>query len=344
MLDVARHFFSVPDVERFVDLMAYYKLNRLHLHLTDDQGWRIAIKSRPRLASHGGSTAVGGGAGGYYSQRDYSALVAYAASRYVTVVPEIDLPGHANAALASYPELTCDGEAPPLYTGIEVGFSSLCIGKQTTYSFVRDVIGELARLTPGPYIHVGGDEAAATKPADYAAFVRRLQEIVAAHGKQMVGWEEIAQADPAPPVIVQHWQGDAVERAVQRGAKVVMSPATRAYMDMKYDSATRLGLDWAGYTSVQQAYSWDPSTEVAGVSEADVVGVEAPLWSETLGTMADVEFMAFPRLLGYAEIGWSPAGGRSWGEYRKRLASHGPRLAALGVRFYRSPEVPWPRR
>ena len=178
MLDVARHFRPVKDVKRFIDLIALYKLNRLHLHLSDDQGWRIAISKWPRLATHGGQTEVGGGRGGYYTQRQYSDLVEYAAARYVEIVPEIDMPGHVHAALSSYPKLSCDGKPTPLYTGIDVGFSTLCVDKPVTYDFVSDVIGELARLTPGPFIHIGGDEAAATKPADYVKFVRRVQQIV----------------------------------------------------------------------------------------------------------------------------------------------------------------------
>jgi hexosaminidase len=346
MLDVARHFFSVGDVKRFVDLMALYKLNRLHLHLSDDQGWRIAIGSWPRLATHGGSTEVGGGKGGYYTQRQYSAIVAYARSRYVEVVPEIDMPGHVHAVLSSYPKLACDGKPAPLYTGVEVGFSSLCTGKELTYSFVDDVVGELAALTPGPWFHVGGDEAAATKAADYVRFLDRVQEIVERHGKHVIGWEEIGRAMLAPGTVVQHWNPDPGKaalsrRAVGQGAKVIMSPAAKAYLDMKYDSSTRLGLRWAGYTSVRDAYAWDPGRQVPGVGVRDVLGVEAPLWSETTETIADVEFLAFPRLIGIAEIGWSPARGRSWSEYRLRLAAQGPRLEALGVSFYRSPDVPW---
>jgi hexosaminidase len=342
MLDVARHFFGAEDIKRTIDLLAYYKMNRLHLHLSDDQGWRIAIGAWPNLAAHGGSTEVGGGPGGYYTQAEYADIVAYAQSHYITVVPEIDMPGHSNAALASYAELNCGGLAPPLYTGIEVGFSSLCIDREITFQFVDDVIREIADLTPGPYFHIGGDETSATEPDDYVRFVERVQGIVQAHGKQMVGWEETAQADLSPTSIAQHWSSDLAQRAVQQGAKVVMSPASRAYLDMKYDESTPLGLRWAGYIDVQTAYAWDPATQVAGVSESDVLGVEAPLWSETLETLADVEFMAFPRLPGYAEIGWSPLEGRSWDDYRLRLAVHGPRLAAMGVNFYRSPEVPWP--
>jgi hexosaminidase len=342
MLDVARHFFGVEDVKRFVDLMTLYKLNRLHLHLTDDQGWRLAIRSWPRLTTHGGSTQVGGGRGGFYTAAEYRSIVEYASSRHVTVVPEIDMPGHTNAALASYPELTCDGVAPPLYTGIDVGFSSLCATSERTYEFVADVVREVAALTPGPYVHIGGDEAKATRPAEYLAFIRRVAGIVRATGKRLVGWEEIGRTDLRPGTIVQHWHDERVtRRAARQGAKLVMSPATRAYLDMKYDPSTRLGLDWAGTTDVRNAYEWDPVAQIQGLSEQQVLGVEAPLWSETLRTMADVEHMAFPRLAGIAEVGWSPTRDRSWSEYRVRLGAQGPRLRALGVNFYRAPGVPW---
>ncbi len=346
MLDVARHFFRVDDVERLIDAMAAYKLNRLHLHLSDDQGWRIAIRSWPKLALHGGSTSVGGGPGGYYTQRQYRQLVAYAQSRFVTIVPEIDMPGHVEAALSSYPELSCDGKARPLFTGIDVGFSSLCTSKPVVYRFIDQVVGELARITPGPWFHIGGDEAAATALTDYVRFVERAQRIVRKYGKQLIGWEEIARATLPPKSIVQHWNVEPEKsalsgQAVKQGAKVIMSPADKSYLDMKYDPKTRLGLHWAGYTSVRDSYTWDPATELAGVKEADVLGVEAPLWTETLTTLADLEYMAFPRLLGIAEIAWSPRGGRSWPEYRLRLAAQGPRLRAMGVEFYRAPEIPW---
>jgi hexosaminidase len=346
MLDVARHFRPGRDVRRFVDLMALYKLNRLHLHLSDDQGWRIAIPSWPRLATHGGSTQVGGGKGGYYTERQYSEIVRYAAARYVEVVPEIEMPGHVHAALSSYPELTCDGKALPLYTEIGVGFSTLCIDKPETYEFVSDVVGELARLTPGPFVHIGGDEATATKPADYVKFVRRVEEIVRSYGKRMIGWEEIGRVKVHRSTVVQHWNLDAGQtalaaRAAARGAKVIMSPADHAYLDMKYDSSTQLGLKWAGYTSVRDAYAWEPTRQVPGVGAASVLGVEAPLWSETVRSMADAEYLAFPRLIGIAEIGWSPMRGRSWADYRTRLGAQAPLLRALGVNFYRSPEIPW---
>jgi hexosaminidase len=341
MLDVARHFFSVAEVKRIIDLAAFYKLNRLHLHLSDDQGWRLEIKSWPKLATLGGSTAVDNDPGGYYTQADYAEIVAYAQARYIIVVPEFDMPGHTNAALASYPELNCDGVAPALYTGTEVGFSSLCTSKAITYRFVDDVIREVAALTPGPYIHIGGDEAAATQPADYQQFVERVQDIVQSHRKQMVGWGDIASTRLSTSSIAQSWSGDVAAKAIPQGARVIISTASKAYLDMKYDDATPLGLQWAGNISVEDAYTWDPATQVAGVSEADILGVEAPLWSETLRTIGDIEYMAFPRLPGIAEIGWSPAAGRRWDEYRLRLAAQGKRMDALGVNFYRAPEIKW---
>jgi hexosaminidase len=342
MLDVSRHFFNVEDVKRFIDLLAYYKLNVFHMHLTDDQGWRLMINSWPNLAVHGGSTEVGGGAGGYYTQEVYAEIVAYAQSRYITVVPEIDLPGHTNAALSSYPELNCDGEAPALYTGTEVGFSSLCIDKEITYAFLDDVIGELAALTPGPFIHVGGDEAHATSAEDYIKFMDRIQVIVGKYGKRMIGWDEIAKSELLPTSVVQYWRPDQDRLDLKPGVEVIVSPASKAYMDMKYDPSTSLGLDWAGMINVKDGYTWDPAVKLANLTGSAILGVEAPLWSETLETINDVEYMAFPRLPGYAEIGWTPQARRNWDNYRARLASHGPRLSAMGVNYYKSPMVPWP--
>jgi hexosaminidase len=342
MLDVARHFFGVEDVERYVDLLAYYKMNMVHLHLSDDQGWRISIKAWPRLTEIGGSTEVGGRTGAlFYTQAQYARIVAYARDRYVTVVPEIDMPGHTNAALASYPELSCNGVAPELYTGIEVGFSSFCLGKPITASFVKDVVGEIAALTPGPYFHMGGDETPSMDPALYAAFVEATQAAVNAAGKSLIGWEEAANARLASGTVVQQWDRGVIQKAVEQGAKVIFSPSKRAYLDMKYDRSTRLGQDWAGHIGVRKAYEWDPATYSPSVAEGDVLGVEAPLWTETLTTMGDVEYMALPRLAGIAEIGWSSSAGRSWEEYRYRLGAQGPRLENMGVRFFRAPEVPW---
>jgi len=346
MLDVARHFFTVAQVERYLDQIALYKVNRLHLHLADDQGWRIAINGWDRLTSYGGSTQVGGGPGGYYTQSDYQAIVQYAQARHITVIPEIDMPGHTNAALASYPELNCDGQAPPLYTGTDVGFSSLCVGKPITYQFLDDVIGQLAALTPGPYLHLGGDEAQSTTAADYATFVTRVQQIATAHGKSMIGWHDIANTTLEPTTVAQFWgtgtTDAAVAGAAQHGTKVVMSPANRSYLDMKYTRRTVLGQDWAGVIEVKKAYDWNPGAYLSGVTESSVLGVEAPLWTETITSSADIEYMAFPRLAAIAELGWSPQATHDWTAFRSRLAAQGPAWKVLGINYYRSPQISWP--
>jgi len=343
MLDVSRHFIDAEAVKRYIDLLALYKLNRLHLHLADDQGWRIEITSRPNLAAIGGSTQVGGGPGGYYTKAQFADIVAYATSRFITVVPEIDMPGHTNAALASYPELNCDGVSPPLYTGIRVGFSTLCVTKEETYTFVNDVVREIAALVPTPYFHMGGDEVEKLTHDQYLRFVERVQSIITANGKQMIGWGETAPAKLAPTTVVQHWKRDSSALHVARGGKVILSPGPKTYLDMKYDSTTVLGLRWAGLIEVRDAYDWNPATLLPEIPESGLLGVEAPLWAETLVKLEDYEYMAFPRLIALAEVGWSPQSARNWDAFRLRLGEHGPRLSALGVNYYRSLQIPWTR-
>jgi hexosaminidase len=355
MLDVARHFFSVEDVKRYIDLLSYYKINILHLHLSDDQGWRIEIKSWPNLTAIGGQSQVGGGKGGFYTQEQYKEIVAYAQSRFITIVPEIDLPGHTNAALVSYPGELLPG--PPIkleareksrpiagqpHTGIEVGFSTLTLKKETTFKFVNDVIREIASITPGPYFHIGGDEAQVTKKPDYIAFVNRFKEIVKANGKIMIGWEEIAQADLDSTAITQFWHSrEYAKMASEKGSRIIFSPSTKVYLDMQYDSTSRIGLHWAAYIEVDSSYQWDPTKLVPGIGREQIMGVEAPLWTETVLTMDDIEYLVFPRLPGIAEIGWTPSSSRNWDDYKVRLSNHAKSWKAMGIDFYRSPKVEW---
>jgi hexosaminidase len=340
MLDVARHFFSVEEVKRYIDLLALYKINRLHLHLADDQGWRIEIKSWPELTARGGRSEVGGGTGGYYTQQQYAELVSYAADRFITVVPEIDMPGHTNAGLSSYAELNCSGRAPEPYTGIEVGFSALCVEKDVTYKFIDDVVREIAGMTPGAYFHAGGDEVKTLTPDQYKQFIERVQTIVQAHGKQMIGWDEIASATLLPTSIVQHWRPEASRAQLAASPRLILSPANRVYLDMKYDEQTVLGLRWAGFVSVQKTYDWDPDKD-GGVPPDKIVGIEAPLWTETVATVHDLEFMAFPRIAALADLGWAPAATHDWQAFTLRLGAQAPRWTALGVNFYRAPEIQW---
>lgn len=341
MLDVARHFFPPEDVEQLIDMAAAYKLNILHLHLSDDQGWRLEIEAYPELTEVGAATEVGGGPGGHYTQEEYTALVDYATDRGITVVPEIDMPGHTNAALVSLPGLSCDGQAPDPYVGTQVGFSSLCIDSELTYEFVETVVGELADLTPGPYIHIGGDEADATDPADYQVFMQRVVGIVAAQGKVPVGWDDMATVPVDGEALVQYWQSpENAVAASEQGMGVIMSPAQVAYLDMKHTEHLP-GNTWAGSIDSRVGYEWDPRTMVHGLPGEAVLGLEAPLWTELVPDRDRMQQMLLPRLPGYAELGWSPPEGRFWDEYRVRLAAQEPRWVASGWTYTEDPGVPW---
>ena len=373
MLDVARHFHPVATVKAYIDRAASLKFNALHLHLTDDQGWRLELSSRPRLTEVASGTSVGGDPGGFYTQADYREIVEYAASRHLIVVPEIDVPGHSHAVGLAYPELA---EAPVLsdhiaqvaetygggmptagvpYDGMAVGFSSLRIHEEATYDFLADVFGEVARLTPGPYLHIGGDEALGTDPADFAVFMERASAIVADLGKTPVTWHEAGSAAGLhPDTIGQYWgfvtptdgMDDKTRAFVAHGAQVILSPSDAIYLDMKPDAGSRLGLTWAnGPTSVERSYSWEPAAIIDGVSEADILGVEAPLWTETVRDLDDIDALAFPRIAAAAEAAWSPAVGasdlRTWESFRERVGTLGPLWTVLGIRFPASPEIPW---
>ena len=236
---------------------------------------------------------------------------------------------------ASYAELNCDGVAQPLYTGTNVGFSSLCVDKEITYTFLDDVLRELAELTAGPYIHIGGDEAMSTPPDAYLRFMQRVQPLVQKYGKKVVGWEELGQAPLLPGTLVQQWNTEPARvvhtlQAVEQGAKVIVSPASRTYLDMKYDADTPLGLQWAGLVPVRDAYDWEPTSYLAGVGEAQVIGVEAPLWAETLRTLKEIEYMVLPRLPGIAEIGWSPRQRAELGRVPHPPGGPGPALGCHG--------------
>lgn len=373
MLDVARHFHPVETVKAYIDHAATLKLNALHLHLSDDQGWRIHLHSRPRLTEVASSTAVGGDPGGFYTTDDYREIVAHAASRHMLVVPEIDMPGHTHAIGLAYPDLVeepvftdvmresaaATGEALPEsgapYEGIAVGFSSLRIHDEATYDFAADVFGELAGMTPGPYLHLGGDEALGTSDDDFALFVSRVSGIIADLGKTPVAWHEAGLArDLADTTIGQYWgfmtptdgMDEKARAFVRNGAQLILSPADAIYLDMAYPDGPELGLTWAnGPTSVQRAYEWEPASLIDGIDEADILGIEAPLWSETVRTRADIETMAFPRVAAAAEAAWSPATDasdlRTWHSFRARVGALGPLWTSLGIGFHPSREIAW---
>lgn len=338
MLDVARHFFDVEDVKKYIDVLSYYKINTLHLHLSDDQGWRIEIKSWPKLTEIGGLTEVGDQPGGFYTQEQYTEIVNYAAKHHITIVPEIDMPGHTNAASVSYPILNGNGKPLKPYKGTRVGFSTFDTKKDTVYTFIDDVVGEIATLSPGPYFHIGGDESHVTKKDDYVYFINKVEKIVQKHGKQLIGWDEVANTEIDSTSIAQIWlSNENKQKAIKKGMKIILSPSDKSYLDMKYDANSKYGLDWAGHTTVKEAYDWS----IEDYSGGHAIGIDAPLWSETISTIDELEYLAFPRVIGHAELGWSTKENRGWEHYKVRLANQAPFLKRMNVNYYRSPLIDW---
>ncbi|MFE6734932.1 family 20 glycosylhydrolase [Microbacterium sp. NPDC057650] len=340
MLDVARHFFPVDVVLRLIEHISAFKLNHLHLHLTDDQGWRLEIPEYPELTEAGAATQVGGGEGGHYTVDDYRRIVAHGERHGVTVVPEFDMPGHTNAALVAYPALSPAGYDPRPYTETEVGFSTLDIGPESTYEFIDTVIGRIAAETPGPFVHIGGDEARSAADADFTAFMARATRIVREHGKTPVAWHETGKCrDLAEGTIGQYWgyswepEEDAApgRSFVEQGGRLIMSPSDLVYLDIKPTRDYPIGLTWsAPRISLEQAYRWDPATVLSGVPAGAILGVEAPLWTETVQTEGEIDAMFFPRLLAVAERGWAvePA---EWPQFEAAAQAQGDLFTRLGV-------------
>ncbi|MFP5111400.1 family 20 glycosylhydrolase [Bacillaceae bacterium C204] len=337
MLDVARHFFTVDQVKRQIDLASQYKINKLHLHLSDDQGWRIEIKSRPDLITYGSISAVNRDPGGYYTQEQFKDIISYANARYVEVIPEIDMPGHTNAALASIPELNPTGvRAQPRYD-TAVGYSTLMARSETSYAFVDDVIRELAAISPSPYIHIGGDESFATSAADYDYFIGRVASIVNSYGKKVVGWDpyDTSTGITSNDSILQNWHCTPTTgtSAISKGMKMILSPAN-AYIDQKYYANSPLGLSWRGLINTNKAYTWDP-TDFAPA--ASIYGIESTLWTETVVTQDNLDYMIYPRLIANAEVGWTPKNIRNWTDFKTRLYNHASNLENKGIKYFADP-------
>lgn len=361
MLDVARSFFTVAEVKQQIDVMVQFKLNALHLHLTDDQAWRIEIhdpgaERNPSGLDYSQLTALGGsgavevptalppsGNQGFYTQQDFRDIQAYAADRNVLVVPEIDLPGHVNAALAAIPQLNPDGLAKPMSTTAEVGWSTLTAGLPATYEFAREVLHQLAAMTDGPYLHIGGDEAHVTGHDDYVDMVQQFVRIAAATGKGVVGWNEFAAVELPEGAVVQYWHGEFTNtvKQAEAGARVIMSPAATTYLDQKYSPESPVGLSWVegGPFTWSEYYNWDPAQ--GGLHDSRILGVEGPLWSETVRNNHQAQWLLFPRAISLAEVGWSGQELRNGGDFRRRLGAFGERLTNQGVTFQEAPDVDW---
>ena len=373
-LDVSRHFFSVDEVKRFIDLMTFYKFNTFHWHLTDDQGWRIEIKKYPELTTIGAyrdSTVIGhyGDSprkyehqkyGGYYSQEEVKDVVAYAAERYITVVPEIEMPGHSRAALAAYPEYSCTGEENPV-PGLWGIFDDIYCSKEESINFMKDILSEVLTLFPSEYIHIGGDEAPKTRWKTckdcqkvikenglkdehelQSHFIRQIDSYLTEKGRKLIGWDEILEGGLSPNAAVMSWRGEkgGIEAAKQ-GHNVVMSPTTYCYFDYYQSGHSIEPLAIGGYLPLEKVYKFNPVPSELSVEEAGyILGGQANLWTEYIPDMDHLEYMTYPRALAISQSLWctqKPSYERFLESY---LAYHETFLARNNVNFSRSIHLP----
>jgi hexosaminidase len=388
-LDVARTFHDVPQVLRVIDMLSVHKLNVLHLHLTDDQGWRLDVPGWPLLTEVGGAGAVGDRPGGHYTAQDVRTIVAYAAERFVTVVPEIDVPGHTQAVLRSYPELGPAVEAATIGdAGALAAGAFLDPDLDVTWRFMGDVLSCVAELfTTTRFVHVGGDEAFGMSLPLHAAFVDRATAIVRELGLHAVGWQETARGQIARGDLAQYWIDQTemnamidsgvlsqmlpepiaemivatmreaehdVDKAVDAGAGLILSPTSHLYYDRPHAEAAtdehqeaarlRVGLPFYPRKSAQEMFTWDPDDLLAAATErrgATIAGVEAAIWCETVEDGADLELLLLPRLAGLAERSWAPRDASDWAEHRERLAALSTAWERRGWAFFRSSLVDW---
>ncbi|HET7267898.1 MAG TPA: beta-N-acetylhexosaminidase [Oleiagrimonas sp.] len=336
-VDVARSFLPITYLKKHIDRMAFFKLNRLHLHLTDDQGWRIEIKKHPRLTEIGGASAVEGGRTGFYTQAELKDLVAYAKARGVIIVPEVDLPGHTQAMIAAYNKLACDDVTNlDTYSGIEVGFSKLCMTKpDVIYPFVRDVLKEVTAIFPSQYIHIGGDEI---KDPGYDGFVTRAAQIVEDLGRTPIVWEEGSVAELPTDALLQLWNDDyAIADAVKQGHQLILSPCSYMYIDHANYPGQPHTATWCDKDGVPLArvYSFNPQSFPAAI------GVEGALWSERVHTNATADNRLWPRLAAVAEVAWTPKSQRDYTSFTERMGSMRARLDAFGIHYYPDPDLGW---
>lgn len=373
-LDVGRHFMPKAFVKKYIDLLALHKLNRFHWHLTEDQGWRIEIKKYPRLTEIGAwrrETLVGrqrGYAdsaqwrfdgqrhGGFYTQDDVREVVAYAAARFITVVPEIEMPGHAQAAIAAYPELGNTGDSVGVGTRWGV-YSRILNPEESTIRFMQDVLTEVLTLFPGRYVHIGGDEAVKNEwqasPRAQARirelglkdehelqsyFIRRMDEFLTARGRSLVGWDEILEGGLAPNAVVMSWRGtEGGIAAAQADHDVVMTPTSHTYFDY-YQALDTVAEPIAigGFLPLETVYGYEPVPAVLTPDQARrVLGTQAQLWTEYMPNPRKVEYMAFPRLSALAEVAWTPRDRKDFADFTTRLGTHLGRLAILDVNYRR---------
>ena len=366
MLDVCRHFFTVDEVKTFIDMLALHKLSVFHWHLTDDQGWRIEIKKYPKLTEIGSQrkqTVIGKNTGKYdgtpygpyfFTQEEIKDVIQYAADRYITIIPEIELPGHALAALASYPELGCTGGPYEVCQMWGVFPEVFCPGNEKTFEFWEGVLEEVAELFPGEIIHIGGDECPRDawkkckncqarmkkeklkEEGDLQNYVvHRIEEFMKTKGKRILGWDEILEGDVSKTAIVMSWRGKkgGIEGA-KRGNEVVMVPNDYAYFDYYQAKPVEnepFGI--GGYVPVEKVYSLDPTEGLTPEEGEKIIGVQANLWAEYITTFSHAQYMLLPRMAAIAEVGWTPVAKKDYDNFLKRAKLMTQRYEALGYNF-----------
>ncbi len=366
-LDVCRHFFPLEFVKRYIDLMSRYKMNTFHWHLTDDQGWRIEIKKYPQLTGIGAFRKGSQVAkldqtddqphGGYYTQEQIRELVAYAAARYVTVIPEIEMPGHSVAALAAYPHLSCKGGPFEVRTTWGVADDVFCAGNDSVFMLLEDVLSEVITLFPSPYIHIGGDEVPKTRWEScpkcqtrikneklaneeelQSYFIHRIEKFLSSKGRKIIGWDEILEGGLAPSATVMSWRGmhGGVEAAKQKHT-VIMTPGSHCYFDHYQADPAHEPLAIGGFTTLNKVYSFEPiPAELSPEEGKYILGAQSNLWAEYIPTPEHAEYMAYPRALALSEVNWTRPEKKDWNSFIERLNDHFKMLDYLKVNYSKS--------
>lgn len=369
-LDVGRHLFPVASVKKYIDMIALHKMNTFHWHLTEDQGWRIEIKKYPKLTEVGAfreETLVGRGGkkpyvydgkpyGGFYTQDEIKEIVEYARSRFVTIIPEIEMPGHALAALAAYPELSCTGGPFKVFPRWGVVDDVYCAGKEETFKFLEDVLTEVIDMFPGTYIHIGGDECPKTKWEKcplcqkrikdeglkderelQSYFVQRIEKFLMSKGRKLIGWDEILEGGLAPEATVMSWRGtEGGIAAAKLKHDVIMTPNKFVYLDYYQCEPEGEPLSIGGYVPLEKVYSFNPMPQELTTEEQKyILGVQGNVWTEYIATPEHLEYMACPRMFAIAEIGWTPERLRDFDDFISRLDILKLRYDVIGINYFK---------
>jgi hexosaminidase len=369
-LDVCRHIFPLDEIKKYIDIMALHKMNTLHWHLTDDQGWRLEIKKYPKLTTVGSirkETLVGHAHerpekfdstpyGGFYTQDEAREIVKYASERFINVIPEIEMPGHAVAAITAYPVFSCTGGPFEVETKWGVFPDVFCAGKDTTFSFLEDVLSEVMNIFPSPYIHIGGDECPKDrwKVCPYCLrrmkeekldsvgklqsyFVKRIERFVVSHGRHIIGWDEILEGGIAPEATVMSWRGiDGGVAAAKLGHDVIMTPGGYMYLDHYQSREEGQPLSIGGYTPLERVYSFEPCpTELTDIQNKHILGLQGNVWTEYISTPSHLEYMAFPRAFAIAETGWTPRLKKDFEDFMVRFKAQCPRYDIMGINYFK---------